>query len=623
MLKNNKQKKAIPSGLEGLKDNIINQTFLIGAVVTVLMLIRQSIYDPENYLSLALSAASLFYVVAIFRKRLSLQFKVWFLVFCMYTVMTLFLGQRGFLASAKIYMVIVPIFLSFIVPYRQALASLLVFLATYLVIGHLHCSGALDSNIDDQSYTQDIVVWYTESFVMILVAIGLLYIGHKFNGFVLDLHHSVHRRERQLLRSDQKYRSLFDSSNDAIILIKDRGFLDWNSKACELFECDEAYFETIEPYQLSPDYQPDGRRSRQVVTQHFEKLFSEGPQVFDWQHVRPNGELFFVSVSLTLANIEKDTYIQAVLRDISEKKATDAELERYRQDLEQLVRERTAELDATVLELQERNNELSDKGAIIHEQNTELKEALNSVKHTQTQLLQSEKMASLGVLTAGVAHEINNPLNYIQGGYSGLTKYFRDQGIEDPDIIELLQNIRLGIDRSVSIVSGLNQFSRNNETYDEDCYIHKILDNCLLMLNSQLKRRVQVVKEYAPCEIIVPGNVGKIHQVFINLLTNASHAIDEEGEIKVITSCHKDSVMVQVVDNGVGISEENLSKITDPFFTTKDPGQGTGLGLSISYSIIQEHKGTLQFESKLSEGTKVNVRFPMKSSECPEPTDLI
>ncbi|HNX89721.1 MAG TPA: ATP-binding protein [Paludibacteraceae bacterium] len=314
-----------------------------------------------------------------------------------------------------------------------------------------------------------------------------------------------------------------------------------------------------------------------------------------WFYVMVTAALFFCFLKRHLYKLRK----------------AEAELERHRNHLQELVVEKTRNLDLALKELNTTNLELSEKNDIINDQNAELKDALQHLKNTQSQLLQAEKMASLGILTAGVAHEINNPLNYILGGYTGLQNYFSENGIANERVSMLLENIKTGIDRSAAIVSGLNQFSRSRDKYDERCEIHSIIENCLVILNHQLKDRVEVIKDFTNEPFLLTGNVGKLHQVFLNILVNASQAIDERGRITIKTEKSGKWLHIDVSDTGSGISKENLPKITDPFFTTKDPGKGTGLGLSITFTIIREHKGSLEFESELNKGTTVRIKLPI------------
>ena len=290
---------------------------------------------------------------------------------------------------------------------------------------------------------------------------------------------------------------------------------------------------------------------------------------------------------------------------------TENELEEHRTQLEDLVREKTKDLDKAILKLSSSNTELQEKSKVIEVQNTELKETLLELKEAQAQLLHADKMASLGIMTAGIAHEINNPLNYIAGGVTGLENYLSEEQLNNEKIILFIKSIKVGVDRVSSIVSGLNQMSRSVESYDEKCDIHNIIDNCLIIMNSQLKNRVEIVREFSGTPVIL-GNVGQLHQVFSNILLNASQAIQDKGKITISTEMSSGNVRIQITDNGSGISEENLVRVTDPFFTTKEPGKGTGLGLSIAYNLIQAHNGKLKFDSEIGKGTTVTINLPEK-----------
>ncbi|QRX63642.1 GHKL domain-containing protein [Dysgonomonadaceae bacterium zrk40] len=260
-------------------------------------------------------------------------------------------------------------------------------------------------------------------------------------------------------------------------------------------------------------------------------------------------------------------------------------------------------------ELKEFQNQLEK---MVKLRTEELETAIKHLRETQAQLLHSEKMASLGILTAGVAHEINNPLNYIMGSYVGLLRHYRENTFSDnPEQVgKLIDAMKIGIDRSSAIVHGLNQFSRKSDSYTEKCNVHEILENSLTMLNNLIKQHITVKKDFSASEIVIQGNVGHLHQVFINIIVNAVQSIESEGEITIKTEDNESDVLIAIADTGLGIPKENLKNITDPFFTTKAPGEGTGLGLSITYNIIKEHKGKLIFESQEGKGTTVKVIIP-------------
>lgn len=293
------------------------------------------------------------------------------------------------------------------------------------------------------------------------------------------------------------------------------------------------------------------------------------------------------------------------------------DLKKHKDDLEKLVQEKTKDLDAAIEELRAANEELFDKNEFINNQNSELKATLEHLNDTQAQLLHSEKMASLGTLTAGIAHEINNPLNFLMGAYVGLDSYFKDEGCCDNQKISILLNsIKAGIDRISNIINVLNEFNRNNSNIDEDCTIHSIIENCLVMLNNLIFQNIKIVKDYTEELVVIRGNAGKLHQVFLNILTNAVQAIKQSGTITIKTRIVSgtNNLIIEISDTGKGISVENLKKITDPFYTTREPGTGTGLGLSITYNIIQEHKGTLEFFSEVEKGTTVKITLPVNGN---------
>ncbi len=237
--------------------------------------------------------------------------------------------------------------------------------------------------------------------------------------------------------------------------------------------------------------------------------------------------------------------------------------------------------------------------------------ALEELKEAQSQVILSEKMASLGILTAGIAHEINNPLNYIVGGHAAIIQHIEENhSINKEELREYLEWIKSGSDRATSIVKSLNIFSRSTEHIDEYCDLHLIINDCILMLRNKHRDRIKIVKDFMHDEATVLGNNGRLHQAMLNLISNAIDAIPGKGQIIIKTKHEADLLKVLISDNGTGINSEHLQKIMDPFFTTKSPGKGTGLGLSISNSIIRDHRGSISFESIVGKGTTVMIDLP-------------
>lgn len=264
--------------------------------------------------------------------------------------------------------------------------------------------------------------------------------------------------------------------------------------------------------------------------------------------------------------------------------------------------------------------------------------AYDKLKGAQSQLVQSEKMASLGQLTAGVAHEINNPINYISGGIDSLKTCFNElselleiykvaekeedeakkleyitkatkfkkeidfAALED-EIKGLLSSIKTGANRTTEIVKSLRTFSRLDEDSLKRANIEEGIDATLVILRSQLKDKVEVIKEYSGIPEI-SCYPGQLNQVFMNIISNAAQAIEGTGQLFISTLQTDESVIIKIKDTGKGMPEDVRKRIFEPFFTTKDVGEGTGLGLSIAIGIIEKHKGKIEVNSEVGKGTE-------------------
>ncbi|MFB2938033.1 PAS domain S-box protein [Aerosakkonemataceae cyanobacterium BLCC-F154] len=281
------------------------------------------------------------------------------------------------------------------------------------------------------------------------------------------------------------------------------------------------------------------------------------------------------------------------------------------------------------------------------ERTQQLEITLQELQQTQTQLIQSEKMSSLGQMVAGVAHEINNPISFIYGNIQPATEYIRDllkllelyqihypypaqqiqieaEAIDLEFLIEdlpkVLTSMRVGATRIRDIVQSLRVFSRLDEADMKVVDIHEGIDSTIMILEHRLKPKphfsgISVVKEYQKLPL-VECYPGQLNQVFMNILANAIDALETQPEprnITINTQAKNQLVMIKIADNGAGMPQEVKSKIFDPFFTTKAVGKGTGLGLSISHSIIVEkHNGNLECNSQLSQGTEFIIEIPIR-----------
>ena len=271
-------------------------------------------------------------------------------------------------------------------------------------------------------------------------------------------------------------------------------------------------------------------------------------------------------------------------------------------------------LNSTIDELNTANDTLFLTNEDLNKQSEELRHALIELKNTQNQLIQFEKMASLGILSAGIAHEINNPLNFIKGGVVGLEAMLKSITNDHFEMfVPYLDAIDLGVDRAAEIVKSLAAYCRKEDLIRTDCSVQSIINNCLVILNNEINDRIEVIKEYYENEPLIKGDEGKLHQVFLNILLNSVQAILTNGVITIKTELIEKFFIISIKDTGCGIPEENISKIFDPFFTTKDPGKGTGLGLSITQKIIFEHNGTIDYVSQLNVGTISIIKLSLSN----------
>jgi two-component system, NtrC family, sensor kinase len=232
----------------------------------------------------------------------------------------------------------------------------------------------------------------------------------------------------------------------------------------------------------------------------------------------------------------------------------------------------------------------------------------------EEQLQQREKLSSIGLLAAGVAHEVNTPLT----GVSSYTQMLLGMIPETDPKHQLLQKVARQTDRATNIVGNLLNFSRAGSSAEfSELNINKVLEDTIQLLEVQLRRsQVELVKNYAADLPPVHGSAGKLQQVFTNLIMNARDALLGDGRIEITTKTGENGVIVEVADNGSGIAPENLSKIYDPFFTTKEVGRGTGLGLAVSYGIVQEHGGQIAVESEVGEGTTFRLTLPFAEAQA-------
>jgi len=295
--------------------------------------------------------------------------------------------------------------------------------------------------------------------------------------------------------------------------------------------------------------------------------------------------------------------------------------------------------------LKERYVEFTGKSLSIDEENSFLvcisdindkKQSYKALVSLNNQLVHSEKMASIGQLSAGIAHEINNPIGYVNSNIGTLEKYFDsikkyidiakidkqnlllndiyengDIAYVLSDIPSLIDSSKEGIDRVINIIKDLGVYTHNESSHKTLVNIDELIEKSLTLVANELKYKAVINKDL-DSNVAFLAHPQKLLQIFINLFVNASHAIDKDGEICISSKVVENTIIIKIKDNGCGIDDEHQSKLFDPFFTTKPVGSGTGLGLHIVHNIVTDHNGKVTIESKLARGTTVTLEFPIE-----------
>jgi signal transduction histidine kinase len=400
---------------------------------------------------------------------------------------------------------------------------------------------------------------------------------------------------------------------------------------------------------------------------------ANGRKQFDYEIIRSSlkGDRKHILHSfVVLPGHEKDySKVLISMLDITELKTYEKEILKHRDHLEELVQERTREiiklnedlyhanealqsknedlsgknkqLKAQQNEISDLNDELLGINKLLEDRKAALEQMLQKLKETQVQLVESEKMASLGMLTAGVAHEINNPINFISSGNQALEMIVEElwdkldalkacENMEATAIKEkikaingkieeagykamfdeIINGINLGVNRTVEIVRSLQTYSSQSGDKAEIVNLLEVIENSLLILKNKYEGRIELIKN-VDSAIVLNCPMGKISQVCMNLLANAFDAIETKGTVKIDANVQANKISIEISDSGSGMDEQTLKQLFDPFFTTKEVGKGTGLGMYITYGIIQQLNGSIQVSSKPGMGTKIQLFLPV------------
>jgi PAS domain S-box-containing protein len=485
-------------------------------------------------------------------------------------------------------------------------------------------------------------------------------------GTILDIQERK-LAEQVLYESEEKFRLLVENHSAAIAIYSIDKFFYVNPEFLRMFEYTA---QEIENLSLLDIIHPDNYTKITERTQKRPEKIGIYNR-YELIGLSKSGNTMWIDLNAIPIKYKGESVNIATMYDITDRKKYEIELKEAYEEIrasEEEIRQNAEELSAINDSLEEAKSQLEnllEKEKIVNEkmerknytlyiQKKQIKKTLDELKEAQEHLIQSEKLASLGVLVAGVAHEINNPVNYISSSTLGLKTNLEDiwevlKSYEtlNPDNIKeklkdikqlkssldydfliedtkvLLENIESGANQTAEIVRGLRTFSRLEGRDFEKVDIHQVIDTSLLLLHNEYKYSVEVIKEFGIVNY-VEALQGKLNQVFINLISNAIDAVKtklshEKARIIIRTYMtekkNKSFVVIEVEDNGNGIPPEIKNRIFEPFFTTKEVGKGTGLGLSISLGIIESFNGKIEVISELNQGTKFIVYLPAITDE--------
>lgn len=426
-------------------------------------------------------------------------------------------------------------------------------------------------------------------------------------GFIIDITKSK-QLEKQLLLAQET----IDKAPIMIEWVQEDGTFSYvNNETLNASQFSAEDFQKNKVFELEPTL------TKELWTEIFNDRKSTNLKEEEKIYTRKDGSQFPIFVNATNIEFEGTAYNIAYINDISQLKRIESELKKVNN-----------ELTSSEEELRQQSEELQTLNENLERQKNELESTVYQLKNTRDQLIHTEKMASLGVLVAGIAHELNNPIGYIKTSSEALIMLLEDLQEElkmiaanqnnsldelSADFEKMSLNINSGATQAAEIVKGLRVFSRMDKEKTEQHDIHTTLNNVLLMLTNSYKYDIKIHKDFDELKPICCAP-GQINQVFMNLINNAIQSIRGSGNIWITTTLVDERVIVTVKDDGAGIPKEKQSRIFEPFFTTKEPGEGTGLGLSISLGIVQDHHGSIDFISD-EQSTMFTVSLPINAEE--------
>lgn len=493
------------------------------------------------------------------------------------------------------------------------------------------------------------------------------------------------RAERELEQAAEKYRRLFEGANDAIVLHSMTRIFDCNTKSREMLQASREDIVGSSPFRYFPEHQPDGSDSAEKGRRYLADALSGVPQFFEWHFRRDNGTTFMAEVSLTRIELEGETFIQSIIRDISARKQAERELHRLAATIQQSAQsvmitdpagvvqyvnpafeqcrgvDRERVIGVRYQELEEHlpvevrrafyrrktadcagwTGQVAVRGAdggelVMDTRIAPIYDPDGTIVHCvifqrdithevrmERQLRQAQKMEAIGTLAGGIAHDFNNILGVIMG-YSELA----GQDMHDPEALSHdLEQVRAGAVRARDLVRQILAFSRQGDQQRVKVHLIPLVKETLKLLRASLPATIRIETELSADMDTLLADPSRLHQLILNLCTNAAHAMRERGGVLRVRLDNPDAIPAEgtdgvpatdrprlrlvVQDTGHGMGIGVRDRIFEPFFTTKKPGEGTGMGLSVVHGIVTDLEGTIHVDSESGAGSTFTVLLPV------------
>ena len=424
-----------------------------------------------------------------------------------------------------------------------------------------------------------------------------------------NLEAMVRERTDELALSEIRYQAVFQSVNDALFIVERNMIINFNKKALSMFGYDEDEVKKLSPYDISVLSRENDDGTVATLRSYVRKALFGTPQSFEWIQVRKDGTKFESELSLSAVVMDKRKMLVSVVRDITQRKKDEVEILKLNTELENRVKQRTAELVSA---------------------NSALYDSLAELKNTQKNLVEAEKMASLGVLVAGVAHEINTPVgvgitaaSHLKEQTDGISRRLADGDMRKSELVEYFNTadesvgvILENLDRACGHIRSFKNVAVDQASQEiRKINLKEYMLDLIVSLNPVIKKTRHKIHVEGDSSIETVTAPGSVSQIFTNLIMNSlKHAFEgvEQGSIFIDIIKENKNAVISYRDDGNGMAEEVLVRIFDPFFTTKRGDGGSGLGMHIVYNLVtQSLGGEIECRSAVGKGTKFLIKFPL------------